>query len=161
MQREVAKLYIHIKEDPRYKTFQNNDNLSDSQMGELDKLGRELDEQDKNEQRMIIFEMDSYVIMEYIKSSVEVILSVKYEEIEKKLLEKDLSHLLDPNSNQKSLKKTNQQYIKSINQAKEKSIEVMSSCRSNFSTMEGPPKVYEEIIQGLEAEVRKHIRIEQ
>jgi hypothetical protein len=29
------------------------------------------------------------------------------------------------------------------------------------SRVSGPPKVYEELIQGLEAEVRKHIRIEQ
>lgn len=27
--------------------------------------------------------------------------------------------------------------------------------------MEDPPKVYEELLQGLEADVRKHIRIEQ
>ena len=29
------------------------------------------------------------------------------------------------------------------------------------TSRDGPPKVYEEIIQGLEADVRKHIRIEQ
>ena len=42
---------------------------------------------------------------------------------------------------------------------------VISSQRSENSsantTREGPPKVYEEIIQALEADVRKHIRIEQ
>ena len=32
---------------------------------------------------------------------------------------------------------------------------------SQVSSREGPPKIYEEIIQGLEADVRKHIRIEQ
>jgi hypothetical protein len=26
--------------------------------------------------------------------------------------------------------------------------------------MEGPPKIYEEIMRGLEADIRKHIRIE-
>lgn len=32
---------------------------------------------------------------------------------------------------------------------------------SSFTQREDPPKVYEEMIQNLEAEVRKHIRIEQ
>ena len=32
---------------------------------------------------------------------------------------------------------------------------------SNITSREGPPKEYEEIIQNLEGEVRKHIRIEQ
>jgi hypothetical protein len=36
-----------------------------------------------------------------------------------------------------------------------------SSTHSSLTNREGPPKVYEEIIVGLEADVRKHIRIEQ
>ena len=36
----------------------------------------------------------------------------------------------------------------------------MTSERSNFTSIEGPPKVYEEIMQQLEADIRKHIRIE-
>ena len=32
--------------------------------------------------------LDSYVIIEYIKSSVDIILNLKFEEIEKRLLEK-------------------------------------------------------------------------
>ena len=27
--------------------------------------------------------------------------------------------------------------------------------------MEGPPKIYEDVMRGLEADIRKHIRIEQ
>jgi len=36
-----------------------------------------------------------------------------------------------------------------------------SSDQSSMTQREGPPKVYEEIIIGLEGDVRKHIRIEQ
>ena len=35
-----------------------------------------------------------------------------------------------------------------------------SSNMSSMSHREGPPQVYEEMIQTLEADVRKHIRIE-
>ena len=37
---------------------------------------------------------------------------------------------------------------------------VRESDSSSLTNREGPPKVYEELIVGLEAEVRKHIRIE-
>ena len=36
----------------------------------------------------------------------------------------------------------------------------MTSNRSHFTSIEGPPKIYEEIMRSLEADVRKHIRIE-
>jgi len=35
-----------------------------------------------------------------------------------------------------------------------------SSEQSSITQRDGPPKVYEEIIIGLEGEVRKHIRVE-
>lgn len=35
--------------------------------------------------------LDSYVIIEYIKSSVDIILNLKFEEIEKRLLDKNAS----------------------------------------------------------------------
>jgi hypothetical protein len=36
----------------------------------------------------------------------------------------------------------------------------MTSNRSHFTSIDGPPKVYEEIMRQLEADIRKHIRIE-
>lgn len=36
----------------------------------------------------------------------------------------------------------------------------MTTERSHFTSIEGPPKVYEEIMRQLEADIRKHIRIE-
>jgi len=38
--------------------------------------------------------------------------------------------------------------------------EVQSQSDSHFTSIAGPPEVYEEIMQGLEADIRKHIRIE-
>jgi chromosome segregation ATPase len=36
----------------------------------------------------------------------------------------------------------------------------MTSNRSHFTSIDGPPKVYEDIMRQLEADIRKHIRIE-
>ena len=41
------------------------------------------------EEREIIFSLDSYVVLEYIKSSVDIILNLKFEEIEKRLIDKN------------------------------------------------------------------------
>jgi hypothetical protein len=50
--------------------------------------------EEEKEEKDIIFSLDSYVILEYIKSSVDIILNLKFEEIEKKLIDKNnsLSH---------------------------------------------------------------------
>ena len=47
---------------------------------------------EEKEEKDIIFSLDSYVILEYIKSSVDIILNLKFEEIEKKLIDKNNSH---------------------------------------------------------------------
>ncbi len=45
--------------------------------------------EEEQEEREIIMSLDSYVIIEYIKSSVDIILNLKFEEIEKRLLDKN------------------------------------------------------------------------
>jgi hypothetical protein len=45
--------------------------------------------EEEKEERDIIYSLDSYVILEYIKSSVDIILNLKFEEIEKKLIDKN------------------------------------------------------------------------
>ena len=45
-------------------------------------------------------------------------------------------------------------------QSQSQSQSVMTSERSHFTSIEGPPKVYEDIMRQLEADIRKHIRIE-
>lgn len=47
--------------------------------------------EEEREEREIILSLDSYVIIEYIKSSVDIILNLKFEEIEKRLLDKTTS----------------------------------------------------------------------
>lgn len=47
--------------------------------------------EEEKEEKEIIFSLDSYVILEYIKSSVDIILNLKFEEIEKKLIDKNHS----------------------------------------------------------------------
>lgn len=36
----------------------------------------------------------------------------------------------------------------------------ITSNRSHFTSIDGPPRIYEEIMRQLEADIRKHIRIE-
>ena len=53
--------------------------------------------------------LDSYVIIEYIKSSVDIILNLKFEEIEKRLLDKNQDHSKQ-GSSKKSLMTSSQQH---------------------------------------------------
>lgn len=57
--------------------------------------------EEEKEERDIILNLDSYVILDYIKSSVDIILNLKFEEIEKKLQDKNQSTL---NSNKQPKK---------------------------------------------------------
>jgi len=47
--------------------------------------------------------LDSYVIIEYIKSSVDIILNLKFEEIEKRLLDKNQHDQSKQGSSKKSM----------------------------------------------------------
>lgn len=92
--------------------------------------------------------LDSYVVLEYIKSSVDIILNLKFEEIEKRLIDK----------NTMGSEKGN--ILKESRKASARSIQEKENTeRSLQSQLEGPPKIYEEVIQNLEADIRKHIRV--
>jgi len=120
------------------------------------------------------------LVVNYIKSTFDVLISLK--------LEDDLSLLEERNVNGPRKKKRNynkprpddDHYINSsrgghgapeIGGAMDsmRSADVVidqeqyisEPTSSNVTSREGPPKEYEEIIQNLEADVRKHIRIEQ
>jgi hypothetical protein len=93
-------------------------------------------------------QLDTYVVIQYIKSSVDIILNLKFEEIEKRLMDKQ---------DEGKKKEESQRSVHS--NVEKKNEEVSSSQRSSQSGVEGPPKVYEEVIQGLEANIRKHIRV--
>jgi hypothetical protein len=47
--------------------------------------------EEEREEREIIMNLESYVVLEYIKSSVDIILNLKFEEIEKKLINKNVT----------------------------------------------------------------------
>lgn len=93
--------------------------------------------------------LDPYVIIEYIKSSVDIILNLKFEEIEKRLLDKNQNSKL---GSKKSL------LTGSYSKKKEDTERSMSSHGGDIGSC---PQVYEELIQQLEGDIRKHIRIEQ
>lgn len=103
---------------------------------------------EEKDERDIITSLDSFVVLDYIKSSVDIILNLKFEEIEKRLVGKEPSACGFAKYGATASK--NESTV---------SLHNGSSSRSNFSNQEGPPKVYEEIIQSLEADVRKHIRV--
>lgn len=125
--------------------------------------------EEEKEEREIIGSLDPYVIIEYIKSSVDIILNLKFEEIEKRLIEKTDN----PNDvNQSSAQEVNTfaKKRKNLSHGQNKDIlndepqiasqeEVLASERSSYSNTQGPPKIYEELIQSLEADIRKHIRV--
>jgi hypothetical protein len=113
-----------------------------------------MSEEEEKEERDIIMNLDSYVILDYIKSSVDIILNLKFEEIEKKLLDKNSSTITTNNHKKKGSNRNGEIINESIN-----SPNAVSTSRSNYSNQEGPPKVYEELIQSLEADIRKHIRV--
>lgn len=62
--------------------------------------------EDEKEEKDIIFSLDSYVILEYIKSSVDIILNLKFEEIERKLIDKNHA---GPHNNKSSKRKDPQE----------------------------------------------------
>lgn len=66
----IAELYLGIKQ----KTRDENETVSPAE---------------EEEERSIIMSLGSYVVIEYIKSSVDIILNLKFEEIEKRLLDKN------------------------------------------------------------------------
>jgi len=113
--------------------------------------------------------LNSYVIIEYIKSSVDIILNLKFEEIEKRLMDKNNSSTMHPDSEQPQRK--SQAHVRERNQRDRLGPEgkglddqcvetlISNTDRSSMSQVEGPPKVYEELIQSLEADIRKHIRV--
>jgi hypothetical protein len=142
----VAELYLGIKQ----KTKDENETTSP---------------EDEREERDIIMSLDSYVIIEYIKSSVDIILNLKFEEIEKRLMDKNGTLLNDSSSNQilEASAAANSHSFKQnrLKGMKESGTESNANQTDRSSQSTGPPAVYEQLIQSLEADIRKHIRIEQ
>jgi hypothetical protein len=112
---------------------------------------------EEEEERNIILSLDTYVVMEYIKSSVDIILNLKFEEIEKRLIEKNTHRESNAGGTKDQFRST------SLRNDDTLISNPSDSARSQTTqpVKDGPPKIYEELLQGLEADIRKHIRIEQ
>lgn len=74
----IADLYLSIKQKTRDEVFVSVIMLQNE----------EISAEEEKEEREIIMQLDTYVVIEYIKSSVDIILNLKFEEIEKRLLDK-------------------------------------------------------------------------
>ena len=85
--------------------------------------------------------LKSYFIIEYIKSSIEILMNMKLDESENKTVTK--------------YKPTSRPYFKKDDKP------VLDDTSKSILTDYEPPKEYEKVIQKLEADVRNHIRVEQ
>lgn len=138
-------------------------------------------EEDRKEKNMIN-RLDPLVVLQYINVSIDVIINLKFEDIETKMLDKvnpdspkrkainELNNLRRsmleglevPSAKEFTMQETPKEIREFMNQNGQKPETGDNSERSTISSKLGVecPKIYEEIIQKLEADVRKHIRIE-
>lgn len=87
-------------------------------------------------------DIDSFVIIEYIKSSIEILLSLKLEEQEKEIKAKGA---FKPQ--------------KSINNFKSNTSSIADFFSDQSSCRIDPPTEYENQLQKLEGDIRMHIRV--
>jgi hypothetical protein len=94
-------------------------------------------------------EIDPRTILDYIKSSIEILMNLKSEEQDNKL------------KKNKDTKNNRQKYGFDQDSSEVMSVTSQSLCSTLEKFKDGPPKEYEEAIQKLEGDVRMHIRVEQ
>ena len=130
---------------------------------QLDQITDEILEEEKANLEMV----SGFQVLEYVRTSIEIIMNLKIEDLEKEfqnrnLFEKD-SQNSDMNASQMSVASNNliQQSMKDAIVAM---LETQESARTdreerNPGYVRGPPKKYEKLIQKLESDVRGHIRV--
>lgn len=92
-------------------------------------------------ERKKLRDVDSFTILDYIKTSIEILMNMKMEESE---------------NDKKKEKGGKNKHLNSSNSSK-----VVHTDSESSRSMEEPPKDYESMLQKYEAEVRNHIKIEQ
>ena len=136
---------------------------------ELDKIN---DDNLKDEKRKLMTSVDCFQILEYIRSSIEIIMNLKIDDLEKnegkkrekeedsdanmsRAAETSISGLSIESQNliQQSMKEALLHMIESNEKLDRKAIQ-------KYASNGEPPRVYEKIIQKLEADIRGHIRLE-
>ena len=95
-----------------------------------------------SKERKRLRDIDAFTIVDYIKTSIEILMNMRMEEFEG---EKDGKNTAKKNQNQgMGPNATN-----------------LISDTESVRSMDEPPKDYEQMLQKYEAEVRNHIKIEQ
>lgn len=79
LKKAIAELYLSIKQKTRDEVSLNYDQCLQNEI---------VSPEEEKEEQEIIVSLDSYVVIEYIKSSVDIILNLKFEEIERRLMDK-------------------------------------------------------------------------
>ena len=150
-----------------------------------------------NSEDRLIFEMDTFLVIEYIKAAIAIVMDLKFEEIETKLVENGITLQQRKSSDSQQLKRSHEMKelypqkrpssVKRVPPAHGSfgpSLEEMqkyqqeqqhfvvqsdrnkfdeSKYRSSIDTTDAVPScpdMYEKLIQDLEADVRKHIRVQ-
>lgn len=107
--------------------------------------------------------VDCFQILEYIRSSIEIIMSLKIDDLErndKKGVQQSEAQS-EISGNETCVSKITVESQNLIQQSmKEALIHMVKNGDKNKSKLKEPPKEYERIIQKLEADIRGHIRLE-
>ena len=121
---------------------------------------------------------DCFQILEYIRSSIEIIMNLKIEDLEKNdggkknLLSANTSQVVSMTNRENAHEESSidgisiesknliQQSMKDALLHMIDSNQTSSNQKASKNRKEGPPSTYEKIIQKLEADIRGHIRLE-
>jgi len=157
VQKEIANLYLKIKRCSKDISITESQYIKHVETSE-----------DRTEKDMI-FKLDPLIVLQYINVSIDVIINLKFEDIETKMLDKVntprkkamdelnelrksmLSGLEIPNAKEYTIQETPREIREFMNQNGNKPESLINSQRSTISSKVGSslqscPKIYEEII---------------
>lgn len=132
---------------------------------ELDKI----DDDHLSKEKTKLLKQDGFQILEYIRSSIEIIMNLKIEDLEREMNQKKSSNKGgDVSSSAQSSVSS-----KFVHQSMKESLAIenkMESQKGNIQVdfdkekddkgnSDNPPKEYEKMLQKLEADIRGHIRV--
>ncbi|CDW79975.1 UNKNOWN [Stylonychia lemnae] len=135
---------------------------------ELDKI----DESHLEKEKKKLLKQDGFQILEYIRSSIEIIMNLKIEDLEKEMsMKKQGDSGNDMNSSSYSV--TSASFVHAsmkealansqhghVESQKGNLVRDDNNSKKNSQQSEEPPKEYEKMLQKLESDIRGHIRLE-
>ncbi|CDW72573.1 UNKNOWN [Stylonychia lemnae] len=134
---EVHNSLIELYLDVKVRSNEEIVNLNDDQL-------------EREQQKLL--EVDTLSLIEYIKTSIEILLNLK--------METSMS-ANNYSNNKKRTSGNNRINTDTSNQLDNSQLTNNSNYTSTTNGQKEPPKAYEEIIQKLENDIRNHIRVEQ